>query len=157
MKWYDNYLNEGEVDRSANPTPGNKKAFGKYRWEGDGSIAKSGLHPCWSVCHQQKSLLNRFDLCRDNQPVTLFVDHASCVRYYFASVYDWQRNSLWFWQCSVIKVCSRNRWNHSWQDLIDVNSGPIATGEATIAEVGIQLFHEIIEVASVVNNVLLKI
>ena len=26
MKWYDNYLKNGEVDRSANPTPGNKKA-----------------------------------------------------------------------------------------------------------------------------------
>ena len=25
MRWYDNYLAEGEVDRSANPTPGNKK------------------------------------------------------------------------------------------------------------------------------------
>lgn len=25
MKWYDNYLENGQVDRSANPTPGNKK------------------------------------------------------------------------------------------------------------------------------------
>ncbi|MFR3350419.1 MAG: hypothetical protein ACLTSC_14135 [Mediterraneibacter faecis] len=25
MKWYDHYLEEGNVDRSANPTPGNKK------------------------------------------------------------------------------------------------------------------------------------
>src|SRR3954453_4629270 len=25
MKWYDQYLNNGQVDRSANPTPGNKK------------------------------------------------------------------------------------------------------------------------------------
>lgn len=25
MKWYDRYLENGQVDRSANPTPGNKK------------------------------------------------------------------------------------------------------------------------------------
>ena len=25
MRWYDRYLDEGDVDRSANPTPGNKK------------------------------------------------------------------------------------------------------------------------------------
>ena len=35
-----------------------------------------------------------------------------------------------------------------WQDLIDVNAGPIATGEATIQEIGTQLFNKIIAVAS---------
>lgn len=27
MKWYDQYLNNGQVDRSANPTPGNKRGY----------------------------------------------------------------------------------------------------------------------------------
>ena len=35
-----------------------------------------------------------------------------------------------------------------WPDLIDINAGPIATGEATIADIGTQLFMEIIDVAS---------
>ena len=35
-----------------------------------------------------------------------------------------------------------------WQDLIDVNAGPIATGEATIQEIGTRLFDKIIAVAS---------
>lgn len=26
MKWYDDYLSRGQADRSANPSPGNKKA-----------------------------------------------------------------------------------------------------------------------------------
>ena len=43
MRWYDNYLAEGEVDRSANPTPGNKKGglcnIGKRQW---GPLQKSG-------------------------------------------------------------------------------------------------------------------
>ena len=48
----------------------------------------------------------------------------------------------------VIKVCSRNEMKAMWQDLIDVNAGPIATGEATIQEIGTQLFNKIIAVAS---------
>ena len=48
----------------------------------------------------------------------------------------------------VIKVCSRNELKEQWPDLIDVNAGPVATGEATIAEIGTQLFAEILAVAS---------
>ena len=48
----------------------------------------------------------------------------------------------------VIKVCSRNDMKMQWQDLIDVNAGPIATGDATIQDIGTQLFHEIVDVAS---------
>jgi galactarate dehydratase len=48
----------------------------------------------------------------------------------------------------VIKVCSRNDMKDMWEDLIDINAGPIATGEATIQEIGAQLFNEIINVTS---------
>ena len=37
MKWYDDYLEAGGVDRDANPTPGNKKGgVGQYRGKSDG-------------------------------------------------------------------------------------------------------------------------
>ena len=45
-------------------------------------------------------------------------------------------------------MCSRNDMKMQWQDLIDVNAGPIATGDATIQDIGTQLFHEIVDVAS---------
>lgn len=48
----------------------------------------------------------------------------------------------------VIKVCSRNEMRAHGFDMIDVNAGPIATGEGTIADVGIELFNLIIDVAS---------
>ena len=48
----------------------------------------------------------------------------------------------------VVKVSSRNDLKESWNDLIDVSAGPIATGEATIPEVGTELFNMIIDVAS---------
>ena len=48
----------------------------------------------------------------------------------------------------VIKVCSRNEMKSMWDDLIDVNAGTIVTGEASIQEVGLELFHKILDVAS---------
>ena len=48
----------------------------------------------------------------------------------------------------VIKVCSRNEMKEQWQDLIDVNAGPVATGEAAIPDMGQRIFMEILDVAS---------
>ncbi len=33
MKWYDSYLRRGDADRSANPSPGNKKADYPMWWK----------------------------------------------------------------------------------------------------------------------------
>ena len=46
----------------------------------------------------------------------------------------------------VIKVCSRNEMKEMWQDLIDVNAGPVATGEAEISEIGTEIFNKILAV-----------
>lgn len=48
----------------------------------------------------------------------------------------------------VIKVCSRNELKDMCQDLIDINAGPVATGEMTIAEKGSELFNYIIDCVS---------
>lgn len=48
----------------------------------------------------------------------------------------------------VIKVSTRSELREQWPDLIDIDAGKIATGEATIEEVGWEIFKEIIEVAS---------
>ena len=48
----------------------------------------------------------------------------------------------------VIKVSTRNALTEQWYDLIDVNAGTIATGEATIEEVGWEIFRLILDVAS---------
>ena len=50
MRWYDKYLIEGNVDRSANPTPGNKKGgLSNIVEKAMGSIAKSGTSPIVEV------------------------------------------------------------------------------------------------------------
>ena len=48
----------------------------------------------------------------------------------------------------VIKVCSRNEMKDNWFDMIDVSAGGVATGEATIPEVGTEIFNFILDVAS---------
>jgi galactarate dehydratase len=48
----------------------------------------------------------------------------------------------------VIKVASRSELSERWSDLIDIDAGTIATGDATIEQVGTQLFQLILEVAS---------
>src|SRR6202012_4095252 len=48
----------------------------------------------------------------------------------------------------VIKVSSRTPLAERWPDLIDLDAGTIATGDATIEEVGAALFQMILDVAS---------
>jgi galactarate dehydratase len=48
----------------------------------------------------------------------------------------------------VIKVASRTSLAERWVDLIDVDAGTIATGEATIEQVGMEIFQMVLEVAS---------
>ena len=48
----------------------------------------------------------------------------------------------------VIKVSTRTELARRWTDLIDFDAGRIATGEATIEEIGWDLFRLILDVAS---------
>jgi galactarate dehydratase len=48
----------------------------------------------------------------------------------------------------VIKVATRDDLARRWHDLMDVNAGRIATGEASIEEVGMEMFKLMLDVAS---------
>ena len=59
MKWYDDYLEQGGVDRDANPTPGNKKGgLANIVEKAMGSIAKSGTSQIVEVLFRRKSRQN---------------------------------------------------------------------------------------------------
>ena len=47
----------------------------------------------------------------------------------------------------VVKVSSRTALAERWPDLTDIDAGRIATGDATIEEVGWEIFRFILEVA----------
>jgi galactarate dehydratase len=51
-------------------------------------------------------------------------------------------------ECPVVKVATRTDLARRWHDLMDLNAGAIADGEATIADMGWQLFHLLLAVAS---------
>jgi galactarate dehydratase len=48
----------------------------------------------------------------------------------------------------VVKVSSRTELAQRWPDLIDVDAGRIASGQSTVEEIGWELFHYYLDVAS---------
>ncbi len=150
MKWYDHYLDEGRVDRSANPTPGNKKGgLSNIVEKAMGSIAKSGTSPIVEVLSPGE-LPSKRGLIYAATPASDIV----CGPMQLASgitlqVFMTGRGTPYGLAAApVIKVSSRSNLKSIWEDLIDVNAGAIATGEATIEQVGTELFHLIVDVAS---------
>ena len=51
-------------------------------------------------------------------------------------------------QAPVIKVSTNESLSRRWHDLIDLDAGRIATGDASIEQVGWELFHMLLDVAS---------
>jgi galactarate dehydratase len=150
MRWYDNYLAHGQVDRSANPTPGNKKGgLSNIVEKAMGSIAKSGTSPIVEVLSPGE-IPTKKGMIFAATPASDFVCGSCQLSSGMAlQVFMTGRGTPYGLALApVIKVCSRNDMKDMWEDLIDINAGPIATGEATIQEIGTQLFNEIIDVAS---------
>jgi galactarate dehydratase len=150
MKWYDEYLMKGEADRSANPSPGNKKGgLSNVVEKSLGSIAKSGRSPISGVLSPgekaaQKGLLFAATPASDFVCGTLQLASGMHLQ-----VFTTGRGTPYgLAMAPVVKVSTRNTLMEQWHDLIDVNAGQIATGEATIEDVGWELFHFILDVAS---------
>ncbi|MDQ8734763.1 galactarate dehydratase [Paenibacillus sp. LHD-38] len=150
MKWYDNYLEKGQADRSANPSPGNKRGgLVNVVEKSLGSIIKSGSSPIVGVLSPGEKATQK-GLVFAATPASDFV----CGTLQLASgvnmqVFTTGRGTPYgLAMAPVIKVATRNSLTEQWHDLIDVNAGTIATGEATIEEVGWGIFHMILAVAS---------
>jgi galactarate dehydratase len=150
MEWYDNYLKKGGVDRSANTSPGNKKGgLSNIVEKAMGSIVKSGSSPISGVLAPgekvtQKGLVYAATPASDFVCGTLQV--ASGINMH---VFTTGRGTPYgLASVPVIKVATRDDLARRWHDLMDVNAGRIATGEATIEDVGRELFQLILDVAS---------
>ncbi len=150
MKWYDHYLQEGEVDRSANPTPGNKKGgLANIVEKAMGSIAKSGTSPIVEVLSPGEKPSKKGLIYAATPASDIVCGPCQLASGIGLQVFMTGRGTPYGLAIApVIKVCSRNDMKAQWQDLIDINAGTIASGESTIEEIGTLLFHEIIDVAS---------
>ena len=150
MAWYDNYLKQGSVDRSANTTPGNKKGgLSNIVEKAMGSIVKSGSTPINDVLAPGERIRKK-GLTFLSSPASDFV----CGTLQTAAgmnlhVFTTGRGTPYgLAEVPVIKVATRTELAQRWHDLMDINAGTIATGEQTIEEVGWELFHLMLEVAS---------
>jgi galactarate dehydratase len=154
MAWYDAYLQKGMVDRSANTTPGNKKGgLSNIVEKAMGSIVKSGTAPISGVLSpgeklRQKGLMQ--GLIYAATPASDFI----CGTLQLAAgmnlhVFTTGRGTPYgLAEVPVIKVATRTDLARRWHDLMDINAGRIADGDASIADVGWELFHLMLEVAS---------
>jgi galactarate dehydratase len=150
MDWYDRYLQTGEADRSANTTPGNKKGgLSNIVEKAMGSVIKSGTSPISGVLSPGERVRDK-GLIFAATPASDFI----CGTLQLASgmtlhVFTTGRGTPYGLAAApVIKVSTRSDLSQRWHDLIDVDAGTIATGKATIEDVGWQIFHLILEVAS---------
>ena len=149
MRWYDAYLDAGGVDRDANPTPGNKKGgLANIVEKAMGSIAKSGTSPIVEVLSPAEKP-TKHGLIFAATPASDIVCGPSQVASGIGlQVFMTGRGTPYGLDIApVIKVCSRNEMKDHWFDMIDISAGAMATGEKTIAEVGTEIFHFILDVA----------
>ena len=150
MQAYDAYLVRGGVDRSANTTPGNKKGgLSNIVEKAMGSIVKSGSSPIVGVLAPGEKLTQK-GLIFAATPASDFI----CGTLQLASgmnmhVFTTGRGTPYgLAAVPVIKVATRTELANRWHDLMDVNAGRIASGEASIADVGWELFKLFLDVAS---------
>lgn len=150
MDWYDRYLNQGEVDRSANTAPGNKQGgLSNIVEKALGSIVKSGNSAINGVIGPGERVYQK-GLIYCATPASDFV----CGTLQLAAgmnlhVFTTGRGTPYgLAMAPVIKVSSRTELAQRWPDLIDVDAGRITSGECSLEELGWELFHFYLDVAS---------
>jgi galactarate dehydratase len=150
MKWYDDYLAKWGMDRSANPSPGNKRGgLSNVVEKALGSIAKSGFSPIADVIGpgekiRRKGLTFAATPASDFICGTLQVAAGMNVHVFMTGLGTPYGLSM----VPVIKVGSNSRMSMRWFDLIDIDAGQVALGQKTIEKMGWELFNMILDVAS---------
>ena len=150
MSWYDEYLERGGMDRSANPTPGNKQGgLANIVEKALGSVAKAGTTPLMGITGPGERVTTK-GLIFAATPASDFI----CGTLQLAAgmnvhLFTTGRGTPYGLSIApVIKISTRTALAERWKDLIDIDAGKIATGDATIEDVGWEIFHMILDVAS---------
>jgi len=149
MKWYDEYLGRGSADRSANTTPGNKRGgLANIVEKALGSVAKAGSSALMGVASHGEKVTTK-GLIFAATPASDFICGTQQLASMNLHVFTTGEGSPYgLALVPVVKVSSRTALAEKWHDLIDVDAGRIATGEASIEDVGWELFRFMLDVAS---------
>jgi galactarate dehydratase len=149
MRWYDEYLARGGADRSANPTPGNKRGgLANVVEKALGSLAKAGSTALMAVASHGEKVRAK-GLVFAATPASDFICGTQQLASMNLHVFTTGEGSPYgLAMVPVIKVSSRTALAERWPDLIDLDAGRIASGAASVSQVGEELFRLIIDVAS---------
>jgi galactarate dehydratase len=149
MQWYDDYLARGHADRSANTTPGNKRGgLANIVEKALGSVAKAGSSAIAAVATHGEKVAAK-GLVFAATPASDFICGTQQLASMNLHVFTTGEGSPYGLSLvPVLKVSSRTALAEKWSDLIDIDAGRIATGQATIEQVGWDIFHAVLEVAS---------
>ncbi len=149
MRWYDEYLGRGQADRSANPTPGNKRGgLANVVEKALGSVAKAGTSALASVASQGQRAATK-GLVFAATPASDFICGTQQLASMNMHVFTTGEGSPYgLALVPVVKVSSRTALAERWHDLIDIDAGRIATGHATLEDVGWEIFRFLLDVAS---------
>jgi galactarate dehydratase len=149
MRWYDEYLARGEADRSANPTPGNKRGgLANVVEKALGSVAKAGSTAIQAVAGHGEKVTAK-GLVFAATPASDFICGTQQLASMNMHVFTTGEGTPYgLAMVPVIKVSSRTALAEKWHDLIDIDAGRIATGHASIEQVGWEIFRFILDVAS---------
>ena len=149
MRWYDDYLARGAADRTANPTPGNKRGgLANVVEKALGSVAKAGTSALMAVAGHGERVTSK-GLVFAATPASDFICGTQQLTSMNLHVFTTGEGSPYgLAMVPVIKISSRSALAERWPDLIDIDAGRIATGEATVEEVGWEIFRFLLDVAS---------
>ncbi|MEO8126280.1 MAG: galactarate dehydratase [Bryobacteraceae bacterium] len=149
MQWYDDYLLRGSADRSANPTPGNKRGgLSNIVEKALGSVAKAGSTALMSVASQGERVTAK-GLVFAATPASDFICGTQQLASMNMHVFTTGEGTPYgLAMVPVIKVSSRTALAERWPDLIDIDAGRIATGVSTMEELGWEIFQHLLDVAS---------
>ncbi|WP_461225510.1 UxaA family hydrolase [Lacticaseibacillus suihuaensis] len=150
VSWYDDYLAKGNVDRSANPSPGNKKGgLSTIVEKSMGSIAKSGSQEIQEVLVPGGIPTKRGMIFAATPASDLVCGTMQMCSGATLQVFVTGRGTPYgLAALPVLKVCTRNELKAKWPDVIDINTGSVLTAGTSIQDMGESICDTILSVAS---------
>lgn len=150
ISWYDDYLARSHVDRSANPTPGNKKGgLSNIVEKAMGSIAKSGHAPIVEVVGPGELPSCHGTIFAATPASDIVCGPSQLASGIVMQLFSTGRGTTYGLQeIPVYKICTQHSMKQVWDDLFDMDAGYVVTGEKTIAEMAHVLYNDILDVVS---------
>jgi altronate hydrolase len=150
VQQYKRYLSRFEGSFDDNPSPGNKEGgLSNILEKSLGAVAKGGTSPLIEVYEYAERVANAgfaFMNTPGYDPVSLAgLAAGGCNLIAFTTG---RGSAIGFPTVPVVKIATNSHTYRRMTDNMDVNAGRIADGEATVQEVGREIFDLLLEVAS---------